>query len=73
MHIATERHIFDGCFSESFLPYGYDNERKFELHFLPCFFAEFIKNLNKAYDSIMLLLMFYNLVSSKIILDKVLK
>lgn len=38
-----------------------------------CFFAEFIKNLNKAYDSIMLLLMFYNLVISKIILDKVLK
>ncbi len=73
MHIATERNIFDGCFSESFLPYGYDNERKFELHFLPCFFAEFIKILNKAYDSVELLLIFKKLVSSKIILDKVSK
>ena len=73
MHIATERHIFDGCFSDSFLPYRYDNERKFKLHFFALFFAEFIKNLNKAYDSVESLLTFQNLVSSKIILDKVLK
>ena len=37
------------------------------------FFAEFIKILNKAYDSVELLLIFKKLVSSKIILDKVSK
>ena len=40
---------------------------------MPCFFAEFIKILNKAYDSVELLLIFQKLVSSKIILDKVSK